>query len=101
MWSDVVGAEADLCALAGAAVRVGAELVPWALQADSGLCGEGAVCSCWRHLGGNGEKHGEPGSPHPPCAIPLGLVLTLEGESRARLVGDCLRAQKTAAVCNV
>lgn len=58
----MVGAGADLCAPAGAAVRVGAELVPRALRADSGLCVEGAVRSCWRHLGGNGEERGEPGA---------------------------------------
>lgn len=64
MWSNVVGAGADFCALAGTAIRMGAELVPWTLRPDSGLRGKGAVCSCWRHLGGNGEKHSEPGSQH-------------------------------------
>lgn len=81
--SDMVGAEADLCALAGTAVRVGEELVPWALRTDPGLRGKGAVHSCRRHLGGNGEKRGEPGSLYPPCGVPLGLLLTPEGESRA------------------
>lgn len=68
----VVGAKTVLCALAGAAVRVGAQLVPGALRPDSGLRGEGAVRSCRRHLGGNGEKRGEPGSLPPSRAIPLG-----------------------------
>lgn len=64
VWSNVVGAGADFCALTGTAIRMGAELVPWTLCPDSGLRGKGAVHPCWRHLGGNGEKHGEPGSQH-------------------------------------
>lgn len=60
-----MGAETVLCALAGAAVRVGAELVPGALRPDSGLCGKGTVHSCRRHLGGNGEKCGELSEPFP------------------------------------
>lgn len=51
----VRGAGADPCALAGSAVRVGEELLPWALCTNSGLRGQGTVHSCWRHLGGNGE----------------------------------------------
>lgn len=80
----VGGAGADPCAPAGPAVRVGQELLPWALCTHPGLCGQGTVHSCWRHLGGNGEWHGEPGLPHSLCH-PLGPGLVLQGRAEPLL----------------